>query len=126
MTSVKDVLAIVGAVTIIAVAGAAIGYGVFSGKPTDETEAADTSGVAAELNRYADILNDSSHYVCIYCNTGMFKSGSNNALPITGSVVVEGLSLSFDVWGDSMHTYKIHWVVPYHAISGLEIQEYAT
>lgn len=124
MTSMKNALAAVGAITIIAVAGLAIGFGAFSGNPSDDSDAASSSDIVKDLNKYADMLNDTSTNYSLYLNNAIFTTANSNGYhvytqPIKGTVKVEGLNLSFDVWYSEQYNQKYHWVIPYHAIDGI-------
>ncbi|MBE6519932.1 MAG: hypothetical protein E7Z68_02275 [Thermoplasmata archaeon] len=125
MDSVKNVLAAIGIVAIISVAGLALWMSESSNHANDDADAASSSDIIANLTRYAEILNDDSITARVCVNDNIFlvsgTTSSISAEPVKGTVKVSGLSLEFDKWYDDRHTQAHHYIVPYHAISGIRI-----
>ncbi len=125
MDSVKNVLAAIGVVAIIAVAGLAFWMSGSSNHASDDADAASSSDIIADLTRYAEILNDESITARVCVNNNIFLvSGTSSGItaePVKGTVKVSGLNLEFDKWYDDRHTQTHHYIVPYHAISGIRI-----
>ena len=123
MDSVKNVLAFIGIISIITIAGVASWLCLQSDGPDDGTDAASSSDIIADLNRYAEILNDPSLNVRICVNNTIFlvsgTSPGSTAEPIKGTVKVVGLSLELDKKYNDNTVH--HYVIPYHAISGVRI-----
>ncbi len=123
MDSVKNVLALVGIASIIVVAGLASWFCLSSDSPDDGSDAASSSDIVADLNRYAETLNDPSLTARICVNNTIFlvsgTSPSSTAEPIKGTVKVVGLSLELDKKYNEVTIH--HYIIPYHAISGVRI-----
>ena len=123
MDSVKNALALIGIISIISVAGLAAWLCLSSDNPDDDADAASSSDIVADLNRYAEMLNDPSLTARICVDNNIFlvsgSTSSSSALLIKGTVKVVGLSLEFDKQYDD-HTNH-HYVIPYHAITAVRI-----
>ena len=123
MDSVKNALALIGIVSIVSVAGLAAWLCLSSDNMNDDTDAASSSDIVADLNRYANMLNDPSLTARICVNNDIFlvsgSTPSSSALPIKGTVKVVGLSLELDKKYDNNTNH--HYVIPYHAISAVRI-----
>lgn len=116
MEPLKTAFATIGVIALVAVAGFFIVYGT---PPSEESsEAASSSDIKADLQEYADILNEKGR---LYVNEDIYRAKNSNSYshmltPIRGSVQVNGLSLEFDMPEGWSETTGTHYIVPYHAI----------
>ena len=118
----KNVIITVVVVAFVAVLGAGAAYALISTGNMDSDDAASSSDIKSDLEKFASILNDSSKTTALFTNYDMFKnhnSYSNGVTPIKGTVHVNGLCLEFDTLGGLSGNEKHHWIIPYHAINGV-------
>ena len=123
----KNMLAAVGLVTIIAVAGLSVVFVMNHGEISDDSEGVSSSDIKTDLEMYAGLLNDPDKNALLYVNADIFFTTGINGVynytqPINGTVYVDGLNLVFDDWADWDHKTRNHWTVPYHAIDGVKVR----